>query len=131
MALNLVDAKDPEYIPLVVVNAGLEFIDEELKKGRKVFVHCNQGISRAPSFGLLWMVGAGLIEDVSTFESAMAEYKEKHYPAYEPGACSGWAKQLKMSLIKRSPTLINNFGESVSVGPQSPTNRRKQYLTEK
>lgn len=94
MALNLVDAKDPAYIPMVVVNAGLEFIDEELKKGRKVFVHCNQGISRAPSFGLLWMVGAGLIEDVLTFESAMAEYKEKHYPAYEPGAgMAGFMKE--------------------------------------
>jgi predicted protein tyrosine phosphatase len=54
--LNLVDADDPAFIPKEIIDAGLRFIDKALKSGSKVLIHCNQGESRAPSIGLLYLV---------------------------------------------------------------------------
>ena len=63
LALNLVDAPDPAYIPKVVIDAALAFIDEHGAKGRNVFIHCNMGVSRAPSIAFLWMATKGLFPD--------------------------------------------------------------------
>jgi hypothetical protein len=55
LILNLLDAEDPAHIPREVMDAALDFIEESLGKGRRVLVHCNQGNSRAPAIGLLYL----------------------------------------------------------------------------
>lgn len=46
--LNLIDGDNPDFVPNSAIEAALSFIDESLKKGNKVLVHCNQGESRSP-----------------------------------------------------------------------------------
>ncbi|HDQ00168.1 MAG TPA: hypothetical protein ENN22_13440 [bacterium] len=44
--LNLVDVEDPAYVAKEIMDNALSFIDEALKGGDKVLVHCIQGESR-------------------------------------------------------------------------------------
>jgi predicted protein tyrosine phosphatase len=81
--LNLVDADDPAYIPKEIVDAALRFIDEGLKSGDRVLVHCNQGESRSPSLGLLYLAlhtdcipRTSLVEAEAAFRGI--------YPPYSP-----------------------------------------------
>lgn len=48
LILNLVDAPDPAYLPR-------EIIDTNLRTGNRVLVHCNEGLSRSPGIGLLYL----------------------------------------------------------------------------
>jgi len=50
---------------------------------RKVLVHCNQGLSRSPSLGMMWLVINGVIAKDSQC-SAVADFL-KIYPDYAPG----------------------------------------------
>ncbi|WP_214084330.1 dual specificity protein phosphatase [Methanoculleus sp.] len=55
LILNLVDAPDPAYIPREIIDTALEFIDASLRAGNRVLVHCNEGCSRSPGIGLLYL----------------------------------------------------------------------------
>ncbi len=55
LILNLVDAPNPDYIPKEIIDAALDFIYSSLKSGNKVLVHCNEGRSRSPCIGLLYL----------------------------------------------------------------------------
>jgi hypothetical protein len=55
MALNLIDADDPGYIPEKAIKVCLVFVHSELKKGRKVALVCNKGKSRSPSIALMYL----------------------------------------------------------------------------
>ncbi len=79
--LNLVDADDPAYIPKQIIDAGLCFIDKALKSGGRVLVHCNQGESRSPSLGLLYLaVHTDVLPQASLAEAEGAFMRL--YPAY-------------------------------------------------
>lgn len=84
IALNLVDAPDPGYIPEELVRAALLAITVNIEKS-KVLVHCNQGLSRSPTLALLWMR-----KHTNTFaDMSHAEAVEKFraiYPDYAPAA---------------------------------------------
>ena len=81
--LNLVDADDPTYIPKQIIDACLQFIDKVLKSEGRVLVHCNQGESRSPSLGLLYLaVHTDAIPRTSLVE-AETEFR-RLYPAYSP-----------------------------------------------
>ena len=97
--LNLVDAADPQYIPDQIIDAALAFIEEQLTAGKKVLVHCNQGVSRAPSIALLYLVKVGHIdgtpeEIVKTFQGL--------YPGYNP--TNGIRLYVASRLRKGTPT---------------------------
>ena len=49
-----------------------------LETGRKVLVHCNQGMSRSPGIGLFYVAREGIIKNGS-FQEALAEF-ETIYP---------------------------------------------------
>ena len=55
LILNLVDAPDPAYIPREILDTALEFIDVGLRAGNQVLIHCNEGCSRSPGIGLLYL----------------------------------------------------------------------------
>ncbi|EMY71517.1 dual specificity protein phosphatase family protein [Leptospira vanthielii] len=80
--LNLVDAADPNYIPKTIIDAALLFIDQALSAEQKCLVHCNQGESRSPALGLLYLASKNLISNQS-LEIAELEYRNV-YPSYNP-----------------------------------------------
>lgn len=83
--LNLVDADDPNYIPKEIIDEALAFIEEGLKSGERVLVHCNLGESRSPSIGLLYLAArAGALPSTSLIE-AETQYRTI-YPHYNPKA---------------------------------------------
>jgi predicted protein tyrosine phosphatase len=79
---NLVDADDKRYIPEVIIDEALRFVNQELSKGRKVLVHCNKGYSRSACIGMLYLKQKGMLS--GDFKSAEMEYLEL-YPNYNPG----------------------------------------------
>lgn len=82
MALNMVDARTPDYFPDEMIDAGLNFITERMAEGDPVLVHCNQGLSRGPSMAFLWMWEHGFLEN--EFRYALPQYRTL-YPDYSPG----------------------------------------------
>lgn len=87
MALNMVDAKSPEFFSKEMIEAGLDFLEEGYKAGKKLLVHCNQGESRGPSVAMLFVFRRKLYNKPKfykiTFEEAESEMK-RIYPAYAP-----------------------------------------------
>jgi hypothetical protein len=90
LALNLLDADDAAYIPDAVLDAGIAFIDEMVDKGKDVLIHCNMGVSRAPSLALLWWIAKG--NAPSSAEEMLGAFREK-YPAYMPNGGMAWHVQ--------------------------------------
>jgi len=79
--LNIVDVESPDYIAKDIIDAALMFIREALKNNCKCLVHCNQGESRSPSIGLLYLaINGSLSKD---FVEAENEFR-KLYPSYNP-----------------------------------------------
>ncbi|SMO48396.1 dual specificity protein phosphatase family protein [Gracilimonas mengyeensis] len=93
LMLNLIDPENPAYIPKEIIDAALSFIDRNLNDGKKVLVHCNQGQSRSPGIGLLYLAKEGGIENGS-FNEALMEFKNI-YPAIN--MAGGMAGFLKMN----------------------------------
>ncbi|MGV8088371.1 MAG: dual specificity protein phosphatase family protein [Methanomicrobiales archaeon] len=83
LILNLVDAPDPAYIPKEIIDAALVFIDETLKSGNKVLVHCNEGCSRSAGIGLLYLARFTDKLPKGSFFDAEAVYRPI-YPIYNP-----------------------------------------------
>lgn len=82
MALNLIDADDPEFIPDEVIDAGLRFMKERYDAGDKVLVHCIAGHSRSTTLMLAFLRTIGEMPE----SFARAEHKFKTlYPPYNPG----------------------------------------------
>lgn len=79
--LNIVDVESPEYIAKEIIDTALTFINEALTHNIKCLVHCNQGESRSPSIGFLYLAANnGLSKDFATAEN---EFR-KIYPSYNP-----------------------------------------------
>lgn len=83
MYLNLVDADDPAFIPKEAIDAGLEWIDNAFKSGECVLVHCNQGESRSPAIGLLYLASHTGALPCSSLYEAEASFRQL-YPLYKP-----------------------------------------------
>jgi hypothetical protein len=82
--LNLVDM-DREFLPKFthpIMAAAMGFIDRWIGSG-PVLVHCNQGFSRSPAIGLVYMARKGEIAGQS-YASADADFI-RIYPSFQPG----------------------------------------------
>lgn len=82
MAINLIDAEDPAYIPDEAVYAALKAINDHLQQGQKVLVHCNKGHSRSPSIVMLYLRSIGELPE--RFHEGFKIFKTL-YPPYDPG----------------------------------------------
>jgi hypothetical protein len=80
LILNLIDADSQEYIPKIIIDKIIETIDKNISL-YKIFVHCNQGMSRSATIGLLYLHHRHILSD--DFLKAEMEYKEI-YPWYMP-----------------------------------------------
>ncbi len=79
--LNIVDVESPDYIAKEIIDAALEFIKEALDNNKKCLVHCNQGESRSPSIGFLYLAVTGALP--KDYNNAEIEFR-KIYPLYNP-----------------------------------------------
>lgn len=82
--LNMVDM-DRELLPKFthpMVKIAMDFISENISKS-KILIHCNQGESRAPSLGLIYLAKNNIINSDSYFE-ATKDFVSI-YPNYNPG----------------------------------------------
>lgn len=81
LILNLIDADTPAYIPKMIIDEAIKAIHNNIQE-KKVFVHCNQGMSRSATIGLLYLKVVHVIND--DFAEAEKEYLQI-YPWYNPG----------------------------------------------
>ncbi len=81
LILNLVDVADPKYIAKEIIDKAIVTIDANIDS-RNVLVHCNQGMSRSATIGLLYLHHAGIIT-TDNFKEAEEEFL-KLYPNYNP-----------------------------------------------
>ena len=84
LILNLVDAPRPAYIRKEIIDAALEFIQTALQEEVRVLVHCNQGESRSPGIGLLYLARFTDVLPLETLEAAENSFRSL-YPRYNPG----------------------------------------------
>ncbi len=84
ISLNLIDANDYAYIPKEIIEAALQFIDEEINAGHDVLLVCNQGKSRSATIAMLYMIKSGYFSLDIAFEDIESRFREI-YPEYEPG----------------------------------------------
>lgn len=80
--LNMVDADSSLYFDKGMIDEALNFIVEEMFKGKNVLIACNAGFSRSASLGLLFLIRQGYIKG-ETLEDCEAEYL-RIYPEYNP-----------------------------------------------
>ena len=80
LILNLVDVDDPKYIAKEIIDKAIASIDKNIDH-KKVLVHCNQGMSRSATIGLLYLRYAGIIS-TDDFKEAEKEFL-KLYPHYK------------------------------------------------
>jgi len=71
-----------EWFPEDMLSSTMKFIDKSFEENKKVFIHCNQGLSRAPSIAFMYLVSRGLMKE-DTFESNLNYFYEL-YPDYKP-----------------------------------------------
>jgi hypothetical protein len=81
--LNIIDPVGPLFMPPLFTSF-LEFATRKWDQGKKILIHCNQGESRAPSLGLLFL--AKYRNEISgvSFDAAKSEF-QTIYPSYRPG----------------------------------------------
>ena len=86
MALNLVDMDkfSVNYLDFnrKMFEEAFEFLDEYRKEGCKILIHCNQGESRGPTLGMLYVARFGAFH-YSGFNDSVKELL-KIYPTYNP-----------------------------------------------
>ena len=82
LCLNLIDADDPKYIPLTIMISAVQEIDYQLEQKNKIFVHCNEGKSRAPGIVFMYLMLENIIGK-SSYEEAVKKFKDV-YPLFEP-----------------------------------------------
>ena len=93
LILNLVDADDPAYIPDEIMEAAVEFIHSELSGGKRVLVHCNQGLSRSPGIAMLYLATHTDRVSRDSFEAAVVAFRTI-YPPFSPAVgIAGWLRE--------------------------------------
>lgn len=80
---NLIDVKDPAYIPDEIILKCLDFIQKEMQNDRKVLICCNQGESRSPSIALMYMIEDGFFDDCKSIYDIFIRFKSI-YQNYKP-----------------------------------------------
>lgn len=88
LTLNMIDPPTPLF-SVELFQRALDFLDERLAVG-PVLIHCNQGLSRAPSIALVYLAKrANSFRDYgipASYALARADFTATVFPAYAPGA---------------------------------------------
>ena len=89
LMLNLVDVDNPDWVHPSIVDTAIQFIDENLKNGHKVLIHCNQGCSRSAGLGMLYLAHIGKFSGMD-FSAAEKVYKKIYAPYLPAGGIQGF-----------------------------------------
>ena len=81
--LNMIDPPQPLFMPPLFTSF-LGFAARQWELGKSILIHCNQGESRAPSLGLLFLAKYKGEVSNESYEKAAAEFQIL-YPLYQPG----------------------------------------------
>ena len=83
VAANIVDAKESRYFDYdLIFSLVKDILTLLIEADRKVYIHCNLGESRAPSIGLLVLLGLHAVD--TDYETAQRQFLSI-YPNYNPG----------------------------------------------
>jgi hypothetical protein len=86
LLLNLLESDESSYVPKAIIDESLAFIDDGMKRRRRVLVHCNQGHSRGPSIALLYLGTHTELFGGLDFVDAEDRFRELYSPyAPKPG----------------------------------------------
>jgi predicted protein tyrosine phosphatase len=80
--LNIIDPPNPLFKAQLFTRS-LDFISNRIPE-RKVLVHCNNGLSRAPSIALLFLAKRTKKINNESYKQAVTDFK-KLCPYYQPG----------------------------------------------
>ncbi len=81
LILNIVDAPNPRFFSDEMIDEAINYCIKGLNDGHKVFVHCNQGESRAPTIALMVLRKLGIVSQ--SFEDAVNSFSSI-YSCYKP-----------------------------------------------
>lgn len=81
--LNIIDPPVPLFMPELFVEF-MEFAGVKWDAGKAILIHCNQGESRAPSLGMLFMAKHIKLISGDSFDTARDDFL-KIFPRYTPG----------------------------------------------
>jgi hypothetical protein len=84
LTLNLLDARDPKYIPKEVIDKAISVINNNRRDSRKILIHCNLGLSRSPSISMLYLLKHTSVLRKDCLENTVIDFR-KLYPQYSPG----------------------------------------------
>lgn len=80
--INWVDEPTGRFFKVETFIAALNFIENAIKSGKEVFVHCDQGESRAPTLAMVFLAKrTDFLDD--NFQDAVKKFEEL-YPEYRP-----------------------------------------------
>lgn len=98
LILNLIDANDVNFIPPEIIDTALSEIHENITS-TKILVHCNQGLSRSPTIGFLYMLKFSDVFRRESLSQDLQDFQEI-YPAYAPA--QGMADYVRLNWPKYS-----------------------------
>jgi predicted protein tyrosine phosphatase len=78
----MIDPDEPLFMPPLFI-ASLAFIEKHISN-RKVMIHCNEGLSRAPSLALLYLAKRAKVIDDGSYRAAAKDFI-KLFRFYQPG----------------------------------------------
>ena len=84
LMLNLIDAPIDVDIPETIFQAALAFIHERLAAADKVMIHCEQGVSRSATLGLLYLLRHTTALANTACRDGLRRYHDI-YPPFSPG----------------------------------------------
>ncbi len=99
LTLNMIDPPKPLF-PMALFDAFIAFGEAQLEQGRDLLIHCNNGLSRAPSLGLILLARRRQISSRS-YAAAMGEFRWL-CPTYAPG--DGIRRFLEVAWVRLVPS---------------------------
>lgn len=82
LILNIIDVDNVDWISPIIIDEAIKFINKKLSEGKKVLIHCNQGMSRSAGIAMLYLATKGMYSG-KEFASSEQEFK-RMYPPYNP-----------------------------------------------
>lgn len=109
IALNLVDAPDAKYFDPELMKFAVKQCIVLLISKKSVYIHCNQGESRAPGIAMLVLLGMKVLSD--DYELAQKQFLSI-YPNYKPG------KGVEDFIRQEWDNYVEYFSTKVDVKPE-------------
>ena len=88
--INWVDEPSGRYFQMETFNEALDFIDERVKD-KNIFIHCDQGESRGPTLGMVYLAKRTDFLD-NDLGKAVQQFRI-HYPNYNPSGILRFVEQ--------------------------------------